>query len=457
MLAKGSQKVSIASGTERTESGNSHFSAEVQAAIRAELEMMLATPIFAQSNRCKNFLNFVVVQTLTGNASQLKERTIGINVFERSNDYDTGEDSIVRVTANEVRKRLGQFYRESQATHSIQIELPRGAYVPEFKIHPDRRRARAEEIVAPKPLEQVAVIDKISPPEEIHPTSTISPNHVSRNQTHLIEIDPPRRPDSRKLLMVVAFVVLLIGITAAVYQMWRIRAHHEIPQLWDAFINAKVPVLVCIDAHDLHTSEAVAPQEADKFSNEILHKQIISVDDAAVLGTMAGLLGRKGVSFRVAGAEQTSLADIRRQPVILIGAVGNKWTIALSKDLPYRIEVANPLGPYEPPIASIVGAGQPAGSPWRIDFSIPLSAWKNDYAIVAKIDDATTGVPVMIEAGLGNDGSLTASELIASDNLTTELKDAPQCSRKSNFEVVIETDIIGREPGPPHILRLKCW
>jgi hypothetical protein len=456
-LAKGPQKVSIASGTERTESGNSHFSAEVQAAIRSELEMMLATPIFAQSNRCKNFLIYVVVQTLTGNACQLKERTIGINVFERSNDYDTGEDSIVRVTANEVRKRLGQFYRESQATHPIQIELPRGAYVPEFKIHPDRRPPRPEEKVVPRPLDQVAATDRISLPEEIRPTSTISLDATTRDQTHFIETESHGKPGLRKLLIPVAFVVLVIGISAAVYQIWRVRAHHEIPQLWDAFINAKGPVLVCIDAHDLHTSEAAPPQEADKFSNEILHKQIISVDDAAVLGTMAGLLGRKGVSFRVAGADQTTLADIRSQPVILIGAVGNKWTIALSKDLPYRIEVAHPLGPYEPPIASIVGADQPAGSLWRIDFSIPLSAWKNDYAIVAKVDDATTGVPVMIEAGLGNDGSLTASELIASDDLAADLKGAPQCNRKSNFEAVIETDIIGREPGPPHILRLKCW
>ena len=115
------------------------FGAEFQAAVRAELEAMLVTPIFVQSGRCKRFLNYIVEQTLSGHASQLKERTIGINVFERANDYDTGDDSIVRVTANEVRKRIGQFYQESPQAHLVQIDLPRGSYVPEFRIQPSRR------------------------------------------------------------------------------------------------------------------------------------------------------------------------------------------------------------------------------------------------------------------------------------------------------------------------------
>src|SRR5580692_1700731 len=119
-----------------TKSAGNEFSVEIQTAVRSELDMMLTAPIFAQSNRCKSFLSYVVLQTLSGNAGHLKERTIGISVFDRANDYATGEDSIVRVTANEVRKRIGQFYRESPIAHPIQIELPRGAYVPEFRIRP---------------------------------------------------------------------------------------------------------------------------------------------------------------------------------------------------------------------------------------------------------------------------------------------------------------------------------
>ena len=117
----------------------SRLNGEVQAAVRVELNRMLEAQVFAQSSRCKRFLHYIVEETLAGNAGQLKERTIGIGVFDRPADYDTGDDSIVRVTANEVRKRLGQFYRESKSPHSIQFELPRGSYVPEFRVQATRR------------------------------------------------------------------------------------------------------------------------------------------------------------------------------------------------------------------------------------------------------------------------------------------------------------------------------
>jgi hypothetical protein len=89
--------------------------------------------------------------------------------------------------------------------------------------------------------------------------------------------------------------------------------------------------------------------------------------------------------------------------------------------------------------------------------SIPFGAWKSDYAILARMDDSTTGVPVLIEAGLGNDGSLAANELITSGALAAKLANESPCSGKSNFEAVVGTDLIDTKPGPPHILRLSCW
>jgi hypothetical protein len=86
-----------------------------------------------------------------------------------------------------------------------------------------------------------------------------------------------------------------------------------------------------------------------------------------------------------------------------------------------------------------------------------MSEWKNDYAIVARLDDTNTGVPVLIEAGLGNDGSLAASESITSGALMARVTNEPQCRGKSNFEAVVGTDIIDEKSGPPHVLRLNCW
>ena len=164
-----------ANGIAESKSDNSFFSSEIQAAVKAELEKVLASPAFVQSNRCKRFLSHVVLQTLSGHAGELKERTIGINVFDRSNDYDTGGDSIVRVTSNEVRKRIGQFYGEAEANHTIQIELPRGSYVPEFKIHPSRRELH----VASLPAKSLVVSQPVAEEASISGNSTL--NWTSRS------------------------------------------------------------------------------------------------------------------------------------------------------------------------------------------------------------------------------------------------------------------------------------
>ena len=204
-----------------------------------------------------------------------------------------------------------------------------------------------------------------------------------------------------------------------------------------------MPVLICLGAHDIHMSNVVSPAEAEKFSDLVLHRQVIPIDDATVLTSMASVLGKKGIPFRIAGANQTSLTDLRMQPVILIGAADNKRTLRLTQGLRYRIEVVRPRGPSNDPIASIVDGEQPANGSWKIDFSTPMSEWKNYLdGIRGQIRRTTTGVPVLIEAGLGNDGSLAASESITSGALMARVTNEAQCRGKSNFEAVVGTDII---------------
>ena len=101
--------------------------------IREELNRILASHEFRTSKRSQDFLRYVVDHTLRGEADLLKERTIGVDVFGRSSDYDPSDDATVRVKAGEVRKRLGLYYAEQGARNPIRIDLPLGSYVPEFR------------------------------------------------------------------------------------------------------------------------------------------------------------------------------------------------------------------------------------------------------------------------------------------------------------------------------------
>lgn len=430
------------------------FSAEVQAAIRAELELMLSAPSFARSGRCKGFLSYVVLQTLAGHAGELKERTIGTGLFNRANDYDTGEDSIVRVTSNDVRKRIGQFYQESRHTHTVQIDLPRGSYVPEFIIHPAKpssattSESEAAEIsdVGLSTSETASILEKAAV------QGTVPASSETETAPHAIS----ERYRAHKLLVAISLSLLLAAGAATWFGIARSRAKHRPPQLWESFQHARLPILICLGTHDLPTSHIESTQATENFADLVLHKQMIPVDDVTVIASMASLLGKKSIPFRVVSAAQTSLSDLGRQPVILIGAADNIWTQRLTQDLRYRIELGSP-GSDTKAAAWIVDAQQPGSSAWRIDFTAPVYSWKNDYAIVARVDDPTTGVPVLIDAGLGNDGSLAASELIASNALADELAKQPSCSGRANFEAVVGTEIIDAKSGPPHILRLQCW
>ena len=445
-----------ANSSEPIGAGAGPFGAEFQAAVRAELEGMLVTPIFVQSGRCKRFLNYIVEQTLSGHARQLKERTIGINVFERANDYDTGDDSIVRVTANEVRKRIGQFYQESPQTHLVQIDLPRGSYVPEFRIQLSRQIETLVETSPSDHVEREPTVLTASTDEP--PPAASNVGTPGTDQELLAAVKISSRGVHRRRV-VYSIVLLLIAATIVAVWMWKVSSGEKVPDLWAAFVHAKDPVLICIDTHKLQPLALDQSPDGDRFVNLVLRRQIISLDDAAILSSMASELGKKGIPFRVVGAELTSLADLRRQPVILIGAIDNKWTLRLTQNLRYRIEVANPpgSGSAKEPIASIVDSQDPSNHLWMTDLSVPFTQWKSDYAILARMDDPTTGVPVLIEAGLGNEGTVAASELLNSGAMEKILAGDASCKGKANFEAVVGTEIIDMKSGPAHVLRLNCW
>src|ERR1035441_2106316 len=61
-----------------------------------ELDKILGSQFFRSAGRSKQFLQYVVKHKLEGNAEQLKERTIGTEVFLRPAGYATGDDPVVR-------------------------------------------------------------------------------------------------------------------------------------------------------------------------------------------------------------------------------------------------------------------------------------------------------------------------------------------------------------------------
>jgi hypothetical protein len=106
--------------------------------LREHLEEIFQSAVFRGSHRSQLFLKHIVERSLGGESESLRERIIGMDLFGRPVDYDTGEDAIVRVTASDVRKRLLQYYGNANSAPQCRIELPAGSYVPEFRCRSEK-------------------------------------------------------------------------------------------------------------------------------------------------------------------------------------------------------------------------------------------------------------------------------------------------------------------------------
>jgi len=100
--------------------------------VRTELERILADNVFANAEKMKRFLRFVVLETLEGRGERLNEALVGMEVYSNGKAFDPRIDSTVRVEAGRLRAKLREFY-ESQGDGGLRIEIPKGSYAPIFR------------------------------------------------------------------------------------------------------------------------------------------------------------------------------------------------------------------------------------------------------------------------------------------------------------------------------------
>jgi predicted ATPase len=101
--------------------------------IRAQLARILRSQTFSNAPSLTRFLRHVVEHTLEGKAEELKEYSLGVEVFDRGESFDVRTDTIVRVQARRLRRKLKKYYDAEGQTDPVVIELPKGHYVVTFR------------------------------------------------------------------------------------------------------------------------------------------------------------------------------------------------------------------------------------------------------------------------------------------------------------------------------------
>src|SRR5215468_12030840 len=99
---------------------------------KQELERILNSGIFHRAPNLAQLLTYVCSKYFEGTADQIKEYNIAIDALGRPTDFDQKRDSIVRVEAHRLGKRLREYYETDGANHALRIDIPPGQYAPRF-------------------------------------------------------------------------------------------------------------------------------------------------------------------------------------------------------------------------------------------------------------------------------------------------------------------------------------
>jgi hypothetical protein len=143
--------------------------------VLAQLERILASPVFVDAQRATSFLRFIVERTLDGATREIKESVIAIEALGRSSSFDSKTDPIVRVEAARLRDRLREYYDRHALSDDVFISVPKGAYVPQFA---EREvRAQVQEVLR---LSILPPPGNHSSPSRSRPTVAGSPLQLRR-------------------------------------------------------------------------------------------------------------------------------------------------------------------------------------------------------------------------------------------------------------------------------------
>jgi hypothetical protein len=393
------------------------------------MDRLLRSPHFRNSKRYPVLLEYLIRETLAGNSDSLKERTLGIAVFHRPADYDANADPVVRVTAGEVRRRIAQFYQDAGLSEEIYISLRPGSYVPEFYPAASRANRFTGPIALPAETEAAALDPQANPPQR------------------------SRWPWRISSLVIAAGVLIALAILAlTLHQRMQ---YDQRSQLWSPLLDSPGPVLIVAGQphagqSEYHPAESVYEQNA---------KSQLYLADAIAVARLTNMLDANHHLYQIAGVTSTSLSDLRKGPLILVGAFNNPWTLRILGPLRFSLRsIATDGNADSPDVLQIIDRKNQTGSPWTLNLRQPISAMAYDYAIVARFQASMTDGEVMVVAGLGAGGTESASKFINSSTHMSELAaSSPRNWSKMNMEAVLETEVIGGRTGQTHIIATEFW
>lgn len=416
--------------------------------IRAQLELLVRDDVFRSSKRSVAFLKFVVQQTLNGSAEQIKERTIGVEVFGRDPSYDTNLDHIVRTAATELRKRLASYYVDEKHRSELRMDLVPGSYIPRFSLPGQGNHLPGD------PATDTDAATLLSQSQSAH--NAVAAAQLAAKRV-LEEAAARRRANWYKGIALLTLVV----VAASVGFGW---INKSTPQdlFWKPVLDTPGPVLLAVGDHPNGPPTVSQADSTENSPTPILSSdssQTVPFADAVTIARVVGVLEVRKKQVVIRRGNSSSFSDLREGAVVLIGAFNNEWSLRLTRQLRYSLALD-----AERHLIYIRDAKNPSSRDWswatnqsREPVLGANSPKLQDFALISRIRDSETGHVVVVIGGLYTYGTQAAGEFLTDPALMQAISKETQLNGSSpDLQIVLGTTVTDGTPGPPKVLAISA-
>lgn len=437
-------------------------------AIECATQEILRSTYFCKSKRLPALLRYVIQNTLSGDSGNLKERTVGIEVFGRQQNFEPSNDAVVRVAFGELRKRLALYYSEHPEA-SVHIDLPVGGYEAVISFRnmeaPPFPLPFAQEIGMASPAKQMtlpAAETGQTPGGAEKETAALSqmpdadPEDTNKYQDRVDgqkSISVHVAPRRQKHVLFWLVLVLAAGTAAGIWSNRLSKGSTDIDRFWGPFIKSQnaIPVIVAMPSHGDAWLNGISSKNMGMF---LTTQENYQLPDLSAANAINAFLARRKQTGAIGIAQTTSLAEMHRTPAIVLGSASmNPWAARLGEGLRYQSRTED-----GGPIHCIVDTQNPGDRRWSVDLRQSYQNVNDEYVLITRARNTMTGQWWLGISSTMALGALGAQQMlmdpIALEGLYSQL---PSSWEQKNLQVVIDFKVVDGSLGASRIVAIYVW
>jgi hypothetical protein len=372
---------------------------------KSEVQRVLQSPQFRRTPKLQRFLSVVCDYYFQNRAQEINEFLIATEGFGKGPDFDPSQDSLVRVQAREVRRRLREYYQSEGKGSTIVLDIPLGHYVPDFT-----------------PVESL---------QPNRPFRTFKAAGIMLGATALVCVvilffaDRERR----QLLRASTVAAHASSVPTAM-----------LSHLWNRFLESDVPTLLVLSNPDVGECKPGPPATDGSATGMVAldgspcPDEYTGMGEAVALHLITNLFKSAKQTLIVKQSRMVNADDEKRFNMILLGGKSvNVWTRRLGNDLSLE-----PEPDLAPRFATV--------------FDPKTHQLIRDRAIIALRKHATTGHWLLFLYGQHSQGTQAAAEASSDERFLSQLKwPAPTAAFPDSFRILVGVTVndgIPQEPLP---------